>query len=161
MAVGRGGRRNHPFEKTGASRLHGERARVGSLDAELDQLTVVTGRAALARAHARSPMTDHVLITGGAGLIGSHLADELIRQGHRVRALDDPSPHVASSRSVYGEGPYRTARGALVTGASRALGQIERRDWTDAAGWAPSVRLRDGVACLCAFLRDTGIGVAA
>ena len=31
----------------------------------------------------------------------------------------------------------------------------------DATGWAPSVRLRDGVARLCAFLRDTGIGVAA
>lgn len=31
----------------------------------------------------------------------------------------------------------------------------------DATGWAPHVRLRDGVARLCAFLRDTGIGVAA
>ena len=29
-----------------------------------------------------------ILITGGAGFIGSHLADELIRRGHRVRALD-------------------------------------------------------------------------
>jgi dTDP-L-rhamnose 4-epimerase len=30
----------------------------------------------------------HILITGGAGFIGSHLADELLRHGHRVRALD-------------------------------------------------------------------------
>jgi dTDP-L-rhamnose 4-epimerase len=30
----------------------------------------------------------HILITGGAGFIGSHLADELVRHGHRVRALD-------------------------------------------------------------------------
>ncbi|MFS8072112.1 MAG: NAD-dependent epimerase/dehydratase family protein, partial [Byssovorax sp.] len=30
-----------------------------------------------------------------------------------------------------------------------------------ATGWAPHVRLRDGLARLCAFLRDTGIGVAA
>lgn len=29
----------------------------------------------------------------------------------------------------------------------------------DATGWAPRVRLRDGVARLCAFLRDAGIGV--
>jgi dTDP-L-rhamnose 4-epimerase len=29
-----------------------------------------------------------VLITGGAGFIGSHLADELLRDGYRVRALD-------------------------------------------------------------------------
>jgi len=30
----------------------------------------------------------HILITGGAGFIGSHLADDLIGRGHRVRALD-------------------------------------------------------------------------
>jgi dTDP-L-rhamnose 4-epimerase len=29
-----------------------------------------------------------ILITGGAGFIGSHLADELLRSGYRVRALD-------------------------------------------------------------------------
>ena len=36
-----------------------------------------------------------VLITGGAGFIGSHLADELLRSGYRVRALDclDPQVH--------------------------------------------------------------------
>jgi dTDP-L-rhamnose 4-epimerase len=33
-------------------------------------------------------MAENVLITGGAGFIGSHLADELLRAGHRVRALD-------------------------------------------------------------------------
>jgi UDP-glucose 4-epimerase len=31
------------------------------------------------------------LITGGAGFIGSHLAEELIAQGHRVHILDDLS----------------------------------------------------------------------
>ena len=36
-----------------------------------------------------------VLITGGAGFIGSHLADELLASGYRVRALDclDPQVH--------------------------------------------------------------------
>ncbi|WP_448187466.1 SDR family NAD(P)-dependent oxidoreductase [Azospirillum sp. sgz301742] len=33
-------------------------------------------------------MTQRVLITGGAGFIGSHLADELLALGHRVRVLD-------------------------------------------------------------------------
>jgi dTDP-L-rhamnose 4-epimerase len=33
-------------------------------------------------------MGEQVLITGGAGFIGSHVADELLRGGHRVRALD-------------------------------------------------------------------------
>jgi dTDP-L-rhamnose 4-epimerase len=36
----------------------------------------------------------HVLITGGAGFVGSHLADELLRHGHRVRVLDNLSAQV-------------------------------------------------------------------
>jgi dTDP-L-rhamnose 4-epimerase len=39
-------------------------------------------------------MTMHVLITGGAGFIGSHLADALLADGHRVRALDSLEPQV-------------------------------------------------------------------
>jgi dTDP-L-rhamnose 4-epimerase len=35
-----------------------------------------------------------VLITGGGGFIGSHLADELLERGHRVRALDNLTEQV-------------------------------------------------------------------
>ncbi len=35
-----------------------------------------------------------VLLTGGAGFIGSHLADELLEKGYRVRALDNLSAQV-------------------------------------------------------------------
>lgn len=34
-------------------------------------------------------MNHHILITGGAGFIGSHLADELIEHGYEVRILDN------------------------------------------------------------------------
>ena len=42
-------------------------------------------------------MPKRVLITGGAGFIGSHLADELLRHGYNVRALDNLLPQVHGS----------------------------------------------------------------
>ena len=39
-------------------------------------------------------MQKKVLITGGAGFIGSHLADELLNKGYSVRALDNLSEQV-------------------------------------------------------------------
>jgi len=39
-------------------------------------------------------MPERVLITGGAGFIGSHLADELLRAGYEVRVLDNLCPQV-------------------------------------------------------------------
>ncbi len=39
-------------------------------------------------------MAKHVLITGGAGFIGSHVADRLLVKGYRVRVLDNLSPQV-------------------------------------------------------------------
>jgi dTDP-L-rhamnose 4-epimerase len=45
------------------------------------------------------PMGKQVLITGGAGFIGSHLADALLSAGHRVRALDNLSPQVHGALS--------------------------------------------------------------
>jgi dTDP-L-rhamnose 4-epimerase len=48
-------------------------------------------------------MIKKVLITGGAGFIGSHLADELLSHGYQVRALDN------LSEQVHGPGCVRPA----------------------------------------------------
>jgi dTDP-L-rhamnose 4-epimerase len=39
-------------------------------------------------------LSKHILITGGAGFIGSHLADLMLNLGYRVRALDNLSLQV-------------------------------------------------------------------
>lgn len=163
-------------------------------------------------------MSRQILITGGAGFIGSHLADALLARGDRVRALDNLSPQVhgpgatrpdylspdvelivgdvrdpaavrraldgvdvvyhfaamvgvgqsmyqvqdytavnglgtavllealierpvtrlvvASSMSIYGEGMYRDASGALRAGRERGLEQLRAAQWelADEAG---------------------------
>ncbi len=156
-------------------------------------------------------MSQHILITGGAGFIGSHVAKELLSQGHKVRALDSLVPQVhgagrrrpeylspevelmvgdirdpdavakalvgidavvhlvalvgvgqsmyqiadytsvnnfgtgvflqalsshpvqclvvASSMSIYGEGLYRNAEGAIEAARDRSLQQLKMGDW--------------------------------
>ena len=39
-------------------------------------------------------MTKNILVTGGAGFVGSHLVDELVARDHRVRVLDRLEPQV-------------------------------------------------------------------
>src|SRR6185369_4341665 len=45
-------------------------------------------------------MTQRILITGGAGFIGSHVADELLEAGYRVRVLDVLLPQVHGPDAV-------------------------------------------------------------
>src|SRR5918911_225856 len=44
-------------------------------------------------------MAKNILITGGAGFVGSHVADELLSHGYNVRVLDNLAPQVHGSRS--------------------------------------------------------------
>jgi dTDP-L-rhamnose 4-epimerase len=57
----------------------------------------------------------HVLITGGGGFIGSHLADVLLDAGWRVRALDNLSQQVHGG----GDRPdYLSGEVELIAGSS-------------------------------------------
>ncbi|HEX8412067.1 MAG TPA: NAD-dependent epimerase/dehydratase family protein [Thermoanaerobaculia bacterium] len=62
-------------------------------------------------------MTRTVLITGGAGFIGSHLADALLQQGHRVRVLDNLDPQVHGEHARRPE--YLDAEVELIVGDVR------------------------------------------
>ena len=84
----------------------------------------------------------NVLITGGAGFIGSHLADELLRAGHRVRALDDLSPQVHGRARLRPE--YLSPEVELVVA-----------DVRDASAVA---RALDGVEAVFHFAARVGVG---
>lgn len=62
-------------------------------------------------------MNKHILITGGAGFIGSHLADHLLARGYRVRALDNLSPQVHGPACVRPD--YLDAEVELICGDVR------------------------------------------
>jgi dTDP-L-rhamnose 4-epimerase len=58
---------------------------------------------------------ESVLITGGAGFIGSHLGDELLRSGYRVRSLDSlvEQVHGDAQRPAYLAGEIELVPGDL------------------------------------------------
>ena len=60
-------------------------------------------------------MSKQILITGGAGFVGSHLADGLLRAGHTVRILDDLTPQVHGT----GRPDYLSADVELIVGDVR------------------------------------------
>jgi dTDP-L-rhamnose 4-epimerase len=65
-----------------------------------------------------------VLVTGGAGFIGSHLADELLSHGYTVRALDSLIPQVHGTEGA--RPPYLAAEVELVKGDVRDPDTVRR-----------------------------------
>ncbi|HEY0368012.1 MAG TPA: NAD-dependent epimerase/dehydratase family protein [Chthoniobacterales bacterium] len=83
-----------------------------------------------------------VLITGGAGFVGSHLADELLEHGYRVRALDNLAPQVHGAKA--GRPDYLSSEVELMVGDVRDA---------DAVG-----RALDGIDAVYHFAATVGVG---
>ena len=87
-------------------------------------------------------MPKTILITGGAGFIGSHVADELLAQGYRVRALD------CLSEQVHGPGGNRP--GYLAPEVELMVGDVRDPDAVEGA--------LDGVDAVFHFAAMVGVG---
>jgi dTDP-L-rhamnose 4-epimerase len=87
-------------------------------------------------------MPKHILITGGAGFIGSHLSDALIAQGHTVRALD------CLNEQVHGPGQQRPAY--LHPDVELVVGDVRDRDAVR--------RALDGVDAVYHLAAAVGVG---
>jgi UDP-glucose 4-epimerase len=71
----------------------------------------------------------HILITGGAGFIGSHLVDLMLRQGHLVHVVDDLSSGRMNNIAVFLDQPrFRFSQADIVTwdGLGRAVQWADR-----------------------------------
>ncbi|MEX2574539.1 MAG: SDR family NAD(P)-dependent oxidoreductase [Balneolaceae bacterium] len=87
-------------------------------------------------------MKKKILITGGAGFIGSHLADELIRNGYEVRILD------SLLKQVHGPGEKRPSY--LNGEAELVVGDVRDRSAVDQA--------LEGVDAVYHFAARVGVG---
>jgi dTDP-L-rhamnose 4-epimerase len=85
---------------------------------------------------------DTVLVTGGAGFIGSYLVDALVREGHSVRVFDSLEPQV--------HGTGRRAPDYLNPSAELVIGDVRDRDALQEA--------LDGIDVVFHFAAAVGVG---
>ena len=73
-------------------------------------------------------MSKHVLITGGAGFIGSHLVDTMLARGYEVTVLDNLSPQVHGDAEVDDDGwpVYLNPRATRIKGDLLDEGVFEK-----------------------------------
>lgn len=94
-------------------------------------------------AEPRQPSDLHVLVTGGAGFIGSHVVDALLGAGHRVRVLDALLP--AAHGKDAGFPTWLDPRAQLVAGDVRISSDVDGA--------------LDGIDVVCHQAAMVGLGV--
>jgi dTDP-L-rhamnose 4-epimerase len=90
-----------------------------------------------------------VLVTGGAGFVGSFLCEELHRQGFEVRIFDnfEPQVHAQESNNLRG---LKAAGGGFVKGVELVWGDVRSAPQLDAA--------MKGVDAIVHFAAQVGVG---
>ncbi|MGY4158493.1 dTDP-L-rhamnose 4-epimerase [Bradyrhizobium sp. USDA 4461] len=101
-----------------------------------------------------------VLITGGAGFIGSHAADALLAAGHEVRLLDNLSPQVHGADGE--RPPYLNKDADLIVGDITDGCAIERalRGVDKVLHLASSVGVGQSMYDIASYVRTNELGTA-
>lgn len=106
-------------------------------------------------------MHKHILITGGAGFIASHLADELLSRGYQVRAVDNLSSQVHGSERK--RPSYLSSEVELLSGDIRNTDFIRRAlIGIDAVfHFAAMVGVGQSMYRICDYMSVNDVGTAA
>ena len=88
----------------------------------------------------------HILVTGGAGFIGSNLALKLVSKGYEVTVLDNLSPQIHGANPEETSPLYRSILGKV---------QFIKGSVTERADW---LRALEGVDCVVHLAAETGTG---
>jgi len=101
-----------------------------------------------------------VLVTGGAGFVGSHVVDVLVEAGHEVVSVDRLHPRAHAGRPAYLRGDVEHVEADLAD--PRATGVLDRAlDGADAVSHqAAMVGLGRDLSDVLGYVRDNDLGTA-